>query len=73
MSETQDITINGDTILGDIVEHVPGGADVIEKYFGNGCFSCPGIRMESINFGSTMHGIDADVIIKELKELTGQE
>ncbi|RJQ42681.1 MAG: DUF1858 domain-containing protein [Gaiellales bacterium] len=73
MSETQDIVINGDTILGDIVEHVAGGAEVIEKYFGNGCFTCPGIRMESINFGSTMHGIDAEVIIKELKELTGQE
>ncbi|MHB1003760.1 MAG: DUF1858 domain-containing protein [Thermoleophilia bacterium] len=73
MSETKVIIISGETILGDIVEHIPGGADIIEKYFGNGCFSCPGIRMESIDFGSTMHGIDASIIIQELKELTGQE
>jgi hypothetical protein len=73
MSETQDIVINGDTILGDVVEHIPGGADVIEKYFGNGCFTCPGIRMESINFGSTMHGVNAQDVIDDLLELTGQK
>lgn len=73
MSDTKDIIISGETILGDIVEHIPGGADIIEKYFGNGCFSCPGIRMESIDFGSTMHGIDASIVIQELKELTGQQ
>ncbi|MHB1390390.1 MAG: DUF1858 domain-containing protein [Thermoleophilia bacterium] len=73
MSETTNIVISGDTIIGDVVEQIPGGAAIIEKYFGNGCFTCPGIRMESINFGSTMHGMDATVIVAELKELVGQE
>lgn len=73
MSETSDITISGDTIIGDVVEHIPGGADIIEKYFGNGCFTCPGIRMESINFGATMHGVNAEQIVDELRELTGQK
>lgn len=72
MSETTNIVISGDTIIGDVVEQIPGGADIIEKYFGDGCFTCPGIRMESINFGATMHNMDATVIVQELKELVGQ-
>jgi len=70
MTEMAEITeVNGDTIIGDVVERLPGGADIIEKYFGNGCFTCPGIRMESINFGATMHGVDAEAIVAELKAL----
>lgn len=72
MTETTNIEINGDTLLGDVVEQIPGGSAIIEKYFGNGCFTCPGIRMESINFGATMHGMDAQVIVEELKQLVGQ-
>ena len=72
MSETTNIEISGDTLLGDVVEQIPGGAEIIEKYFGNGCFTCPGIRMESINFGATMHGLDASIIVDELKRLVGQ-
>jgi hypothetical protein len=69
MTETTNIEISGETIIGDVVEKIPGGAAIIEKYFGNGCFTCPGIRMESINFGATMHGMDAEVIVRELQEL----
>lgn len=73
MTETMDVTsISGDTIIGDIVEKLPGGAEVIEKYFGNGCFTCPGIRMESINFGAAMHGVDAEEIVAELRQLAGK-
>jgi len=70
MSEITEITaIDGETIIGDVVERLPGGADVIEKYFGNGCFTCPGIRMESINFGATMHGVDAEAVVADLRKL----
>lgn len=72
MTETTNIEISGDTIIGDVVEQIPGGAAIIEKHFGNGCFTCPGIRMESINFGATMHGMDAGIIVQELRELVGQ-
>lgn len=66
---TEITEVDGETILGDIVERLPGGADVIEKYFGNGCFTCPGIRMESINFGSTMHGVNAEEVVADLRAL----
>jgi hypothetical protein len=74
MTETVNIEISGDTIIGDVVEQIPGGSAIIEKYFGNGCFTCPGIRMESINFGATMHGLDPGPIVEELRQLVaGQQ
>ncbi|MHB8160474.1 MAG: DUF1858 domain-containing protein [Thermoleophilia bacterium] len=70
MSEVTEINeVDGETIIGDVVERLPGGADVIEKYFGNGCFTCPGIRMESINFGATMHGVNAEAVVADLRAL----
>jgi hypothetical protein len=52
-----------------VIKSVPGAEDVIRKYFGNGCFTCPGINMESLAFGSTMHNVDPEIIVNEIKEL----
>jgi hybrid cluster-associated redox disulfide protein len=62
-------SFNKDMIIGEVISMHPGAEKVIEKYFGQGCFTCPGIRMESIAFGAMMHGIDPEAIIKELNEL----
>ncbi len=69
MAETTNITVTGDSLIGDVIEQIPGASAVIEKYFGDGCFTCPGIRVESITFGSTMHGIDANQVVAELNAL----
>jgi hybrid cluster-associated redox disulfide protein len=69
MAELKDITVTGDSLIGDVIEQIPGAAGVIEKYFGNGCFTCPGIRVESINFGATMHGINAEEVVAELNSI----
>ncbi|MGQ9637775.1 MAG: DUF1858 domain-containing protein [Thermodesulfobacteriota bacterium] len=58
-----------DTVIGDVLKENPKAIKVIEKYFGSGCFTCPGMKMESISFGSLMHNIDPEVIVKELNEL----
>ncbi len=60
---------NKDMMIGDVVASGPQAEKVIEKYFGNGCFTCPGIRMESIAFGAMMHNVDPDAVVKELNEL----
>ena len=60
---------NKDMNIGEVISTHPGAEKVIEKYFGGGCFTCPGIKMESIAFGAMMHGIDLEAIIKELNEL----
>ena len=61
--------VTKDSLIGDVIRDVPGADKVIEKYFGNGCFTCPGIKVESISFGAMMHNMDPEKIVKELKEL----
>jgi hybrid cluster-associated redox disulfide protein len=63
--------ITKDSIIGDVIRENPGAKEVIQKYFGGGCFTCPGINMESISFGSMMHNLDPDKIVKEMNELEG--
>ncbi|HBH62042.1 MAG TPA: hypothetical protein DDX85_09960 [Nitrospiraceae bacterium] len=61
--------ITKDSIIGDVIKNVPGADKVIEKYFGNGCFTCPGINMESIAFGATMHNMTPEIVVNDLKKL----
>ena len=61
--------IGPDTLIGDIIRDLPGGEDVIKKYFGNGCFTCPGMNMESVSFGAMMHGVEPEPVLRDLREL----
>jgi hybrid cluster-associated redox disulfide protein len=61
--------ITKDTIIGDVIKMSPAAKAVIQKYFGNGCFTCAGINMESISFGSMMHNMDPNKIVDELNAL----
>lgn len=67
--ETTRIDITKNSLIGDVIKGVPGAKDVIQKYFGSGCFTCPGINMETIAFGATMHNIDPEKIVGEIKKL----
>jgi hypothetical protein len=64
-----DMEITQETRIGEVVRELPGGKDVIKKYFGNGCFTCPGMNMETISFGAMMHGLEPEPIVRELREL----
>lgn len=66
---TEKNKVTKDTIIGDVINNVPGGRAVIEKYFGNGCFTCPGINMESLAFGAMMHNLDPNKIVEEINAL----
>jgi hybrid cluster-associated redox disulfide protein len=61
--------VTKDSVIGDVIRDIPGAREIIEKYFGGGCFTCPGINMESISFGAMMHNLDADKIVGEINEL----
>ncbi|MGC2061542.1 MAG: DUF1858 domain-containing protein [Thermodesulfovibrionales bacterium] len=65
--------VTKDSIIGTILREHPRGKEVIQKYFGGGCFTCPGINMETISFGAMMHNIDPEQIIKELNEGTDHD
>ncbi|GAB4330776.1 MAG: DUF1858 domain-containing protein [Candidatus Abyssubacteria bacterium] len=60
--------IDANWLMGDVLEKYPETVSVFKKYFGEGCFTCPGARLETIAFGSLMHGLDADAVIKEMNE-----
>jgi hybrid cluster-associated redox disulfide protein len=64
--------VTKDSVIGEVIRENPGARDVIQKYFGGGCFTCPGINMESISFGSMMHNLDPEKIVKEINELEAQ-
>lgn len=61
--------VTRDSIIGDVIKANPAAAKVIEKYFGGGCFTCPGIRVESIGFGAMMHNMDPEKIVAEINAL----
>ncbi len=63
--------VTKDSVIGDVIRDIPGAKEIIQKYFGNGCFTCPGINMESISFGSMMHNLDPNKIVDEINALEG--
>lgn len=67
--KTMSYEITKNSVIGELIKEVPGAEEVIKKYFGNGCFTCPGINVESITFGAAMHNVDTEKIIAEIKEL----
>ncbi|MBI5683111.1 MAG: DUF1858 domain-containing protein [Deltaproteobacteria bacterium] len=54
--------------IGDVIKNYPQTEKVIMKYFGNGCFTCPGSKMENLAFGATMHNVPVENILKDLNE-----
>ncbi len=46
----------------------PKAREVFKKH-GMACLSCMGAMQESIEAGADMHGIDVEVLMKELNEL----
>jgi hybrid cluster-associated redox disulfide protein len=66
---TQTRAFTKESIIGDVLKDNPKALKVIEKHFGQGCFTCPGMKVESISFGAMMHNIDPETIVKELNDL----
>ena len=61
------VEVAPETIIGDLLDAYPEAEKVIEEYFGEGCFSCPGMRLESLAFGALMHGKDVEELVRDLK------
>ncbi len=65
MSE-EPFVITKKSSIGEIFTKFPETEPVFQKYFGSGCFTCPGSKTEDIAFGAMMHNIKPDQIIDEL-------
>lgn len=61
--------ITKDTIIGDIIQLSPEIEKIIAKHFGTSCFTCPGVKMESIAFGAMMHNLDPEPIVNEINAI----
>jgi len=69
-TETQ--TVDDTQLIGTIMQEYPESRVVFEKYFGSGCFDCPGQAYESIDMACRMHGVDPKTFLAELnKTLAG--
>jgi Domain of unknown function (DUF1858) len=64
--QAMSFTVDKNTIIGEAINADPEIRKIIEKHFGTGCFTCPGINMESIGFGSLMHNLDPQKIVDEI-------
>ncbi len=60
--------IDVNRLIGDILENYPETIPVFKRHFGEGCLTRPGAKLETIAFGSTMHGLDVNAIVKEINE-----
>ncbi len=61
-------TIDANWLIGDLLEKYPEAIPVFKEHFGEGCFTCPGAKLETIAFGSTMHGLDVDLIVGQIND-----
>lgn len=58
--------IDKEMSIGEVLDRYPEAQKVFRKHFGEGCFNCPGSRIETISFGALMHNKDANVIVEDL-------
>ncbi len=63
--------VNGDRLIGDIIISHPAARAVFQKYFGAGCFDCPGQAFESIDMACRMHGVEGAKFLRELNAAIG--
>jgi hybrid cluster-associated redox disulfide protein len=65
------LPITQDAIIGELLDDYPQALGVIEKHFGGACFTCPGVRMETIGFGAMIHGLKPEAIVEEINAAIG--
>jgi len=64
-------TIGADHILGEILGAYPETEKVFRKYYGDGCFSCPGQATESVKQSAMMHNVSEKQLLSELNRAAG--
>lgn len=57
--------INKDMTLAHIVEKFPETVPVFQNK-GMGCLSCPTAKLESLEKGAALHGLDVEELLKDL-------
>ena len=63
--------ITPDMSISQVIAEFPRSIDVFLRH-GLGCVGCAVARFETIRQGAQAHGIDVDVLLKDLNEIVAQ-
>jgi iron-sulfur cluster repair protein YtfE (RIC family) len=55
-------------IIGDVLASFPETQDVFRRYYGEGCFDCPGQSMETVAMSASLHNLDENEVLDALNE-----
>ncbi len=64
--------VTRESIIGDVIRDYPGTEAVFRRFYGEGCFSCPGQAFETIAQSAMMHNVELGEILSELNRAAGQ-
>jgi hypothetical protein len=64
--------IGPDHVLGHILATYPATEKVFRKYYGSGCFSCPGQATETVRQSALLHNVDMKGLLAELNGMRGR-
>ena len=59
---------DGEVMIGKLLETYPETKKVFAKHYGESCFTCPGQAYETVDQTASMHGMDVNMILKEINE-----
>lgn len=60
-------TVTKDMIIRDIIAIHPGNAAILMAS-GMGCIGCPASQEESLEEAAMVHGLDSDILVKDINE-----
>ncbi len=55
-------------IIGDVLASVPETKDVFRRYYGEGCFDCPGQSMETVAMSASLHNLDESEVLQAIND-----
>ena len=58
-----------ETLVGSLIKLYPATKAVFEKHYGEGCFSCPGQTLETVDQTAHMHNVDPQVILADINDV----
>lgn len=71
-SSDEEILIGKEDIIGDVLKKHPRTEVVFRKYYGEGCFSCPGQAYETISQSASMHNANEQEVLAALNSTARQ-
>jgi len=60
--------IGKESVIGDVIRDYPGTEEIFRRFYGEGCFSCPGQAFETIAQSAMMHNVELEKILSELNQ-----